>query len=322
MFEWLSEQYIKLILNYKILLGNPSGCGTVELLRLFTFTLLVIFVLKLFIHLVIFQHLKRKFPRYSEDSHRSLFRLIKEAAQRVKLRNLPPLYQFNNERPLVFTIGSLRPAIFLAPQVADKLEEPELEAALVHELTHIKRRDNLLIWILEIFFLAIPLLIVQIFAISFIFSVQNSVYATLGALAVLTAFKAFLWKRILYLRELSCDDLSVDKIRDPLILAASLTNVWRLGKELPRYRWQKGLAFAQTLLPTRLNIDFRIKRLLNYKRPWFKFLIGRATKVFLVGFMLFTLVFLWQFYRNYGHLNFGIQDVHSLHICTDLCDHY
>ncbi len=58
MFEWLSEQYIKLILNYKILLGNPSGCGTVELLRLFTFTLLVIFVLKLFVHLIIFQHLK------------------------------------------------------------------------------------------------------------------------------------------------------------------------------------------------------------------------------------------------------------------------
>jgi len=321
MFEWLSEQYIKLILNYKILLGNPSGCGTVELLRLFTFTLLVIFVLKLIVHLIIFQHLKRKFPRYSADSRGSLFHLIKEAAQGMKLGNLPPLYQFSNERPLVFTIGSLRPAIFLAPQMVEKLEEPELEAALVHELTHIRRRDNLLIWFLEIFFLSMPLLIIQIFAISFIFSVQNSVYAILGALAVPMAFKVFLWKRILYLRELSCDDLSVDKIKDPLILAASLTNVWRLGQKLPLYRWQKGLAFAQTLLPARLNIDFRIKRLLNYKRPWFKFLIGRATKVFLVGFLLFTVVFLWQFYLKYGHLNFGIPDVHGLHTCTDLCDH-
>ncbi len=57
MFEWLSEQYIKLILNYQILLGNPSGCGAVELLRLFTFTLLVVFALKLALHLIVFQHL-------------------------------------------------------------------------------------------------------------------------------------------------------------------------------------------------------------------------------------------------------------------------
>ena len=251
MFEWLSEQYIKLILNYKILLGNPSGCGTVELLRLFTFTLLTIFVLKLFAHLIIFHHLKRKFPRFSEDAHGPIFHLIKEAAKKVKLRTLPPLYQFSNERPLIFTIGSLKPAIFLAPQMVEKLEEPELEAALIHELTHIKRRDNLLIWFLEIFFLSMPLLIIQIFAISFIFSVQNSVYAILGALAVPMAFKVFLWQRILYLRELSCDDLSVDKIRDPLILAASLTNVWRLGKELPRYRWQKGLAWTRPLVASR-----------------------------------------------------------------------
>jgi hypothetical protein len=40
MFEWLSEQYLKLIANYKILLANPTHCSTVDLLRLFTFTLL------------------------------------------------------------------------------------------------------------------------------------------------------------------------------------------------------------------------------------------------------------------------------------------
>lgn len=321
MFEWLSENYIKLILNYKILLGNPSGCGTVELLWLFTFTLMVIFVFKLVIHLIVFQHLKRKFSRFTKDRHGALFQLIRDAAERVKVRKLPPLYQFSNERPLIFTIGSIRPAIFLAPQMVKKLEHAELEAALVHELTHIKRRDNLLIWFLEIFFLSIPLLIIQIFAISFVFSVQNSVYAILGALAVLTAFKAFLWKRILYLRELSCDDLSVDQIKDPLILAASLTNVWRLGKNLPSYRWQKGLAFAQTLLPARRSLDFRIQRLLNYKRPWFKFFLGKVAKILVVIWVLFTTAFLWRFHSKYDHLNFKLGNENGLHLCSDLCDH-
>ncbi len=115
MFEWLSEQYVKLILNYKILLDNPSGCGTVELLQLFTFTLIVIFIFKLVIHLIIFQHLKGKFLKYTAAEHPKLFQLIKGAAEKVKIRKLSTIYQFSNERPLVFTIGSIRPAIFLAP---------------------------------------------------------------------------------------------------------------------------------------------------------------------------------------------------------------
>ncbi|MFQ5637780.1 MAG: M56 family metallopeptidase [bacterium] len=321
MFEWLSSQYVKLILNYQILLGNPSGCGAVELLRLFTFTLGVILVGKLFIHVIVFSHLKRRFPKFSEGEFPDFFSILKRSAEKVQLVNIPPIFQFSNERPLVFTIGSLRPAIFLAPRLVEKLQPEELEAALIHEFTHIKRRDNLLIWFLEIFFLATPLLIVQVFAISFIFSIENSVYAILGTLAGLTIFKAFIWQRILYLRELSCDDLSVDKIKDPLILAASLTNVWRIGKKLPKYRWQRGLSFAQTLLPVSLSLDFRIERLLNYKRPWFKFFLGKAFKVTGVLFVIFTVVFLVWFYSKYGHLNLGIQDAHRFHVCTDLCHH-
>ncbi|MFQ5605694.1 MAG: M56 family metallopeptidase [bacterium] len=321
MFEWLSQQYIKLILNYQILLGNPSGCGTVELLRLFSFTLIAVFALKLGAHLLIFNYLKRKFSRYSVRSHPELFRLYERSAQIMILKKLPALFAFENVRPLVFTIGSLRPAIFLAPALVNKLKSDELEAIFVHELTHIKRRDNLLVWFLEIFFLAIPILFIQVFAISFVFSVQNSVYAILGTLVGLTVFKAFVWKRILFLRELSCDDLSVDKIKDPLILAASITNVWRLAKSLPRYRWQTGLAFTQTLLPATMRLETRVQRLLNYKRPWFKFFLGKALRVAAVLFILSTSIFLWQFYSKYGHLDFGFGENTLLHICSSICEH-
>ena len=321
MFEWLSEQYIKLLLNYQILLGNPSGCGTVELLRLFTFTLSVIFAFKLLLHLIIYHHLRRKFPQYTEATHPRLLRLFQNAARKVKLRRLPRLYEFNDERPLLFTIGSLKPSIFIAPKIAEQIEEREVEASLVHELIHIKRRDNLLLWFLEIFFVSIPVLFVQIFALSFIYSLENSVYVILGALVVLTLFKAFLWKRIIYLRELSCDDVSVDKIKDPLILASSLVNVWRLGKALPKYRWQRGLSFAQTLLPASLKLENRVQRLLNYTRPWFKFLVGRALRWLTLGLVVFTVAFLWRFYSNDGHLHIKNENSADGHICAPFCQH-
>jgi Zn-dependent protease with chaperone function len=248
-------------------------------------------------------------------------RVFHEAVAKVGLRRVPRFYRFSDERPLVFTIGSFRPAIFAAPKIVEKLEQPELEATLLHELIHIKRRDNLLIWFLEILFVSIPILIVQVFALSFIYSVENSVLAILGSLVVLTIFKAVVWKRILYLRELSCDDFSVDKIKDPLILASSLVNVWRIGQELPKYRWQTGLQFTQTLLPPRMKLDNRINRLLNYRRPWLKLLLGRVMRWAVLVFLIFTIGFIWRFYAEYGHLDFAIKGLPDVHICGDLCAH-
>ncbi len=320
MFEWLSEQYLKLIANYKILLGNPTQCDTVALLRLFTLTLFAIFLIKLVVHLIIFYRLRRRLPRYLEEKHPRLFSAYREAAQKVKLWRRPHLYEFSNERPLVFTIGSLKPAIFMASATVEKLAPEELEAVLVHELTHIKRHDNLLIWLWEIFFVAIPVLIVQIFAISFIFSIQNSVYAILGTLIFITMFKAFLWRRILFLRELSCDDLAVDAIKDPLILASSLINVWRLEKTLPEHRWRSGFAFAQTLLPAYSTLEIRAQRLVTYRRPWFKFFLGKAGRVVAIALVIFSAAFLWRFNSIHNNLHFIVGHGKGLHFCSDQCE--
>ena len=298
MFEWLSEQYLRLIANYKILLTNPTHCSTVDLLHLFTMTLLGFLAIKLILHLLIFTYLKQKYPRYQENSHSRLFKHYRKAAEKARMRRLPALIQFSNANPLIFTIGSIKPAIFIAPRVVEDLAGDELEAALIHELTHIKRFDNLLIWALEILFVAIPLLIIQLFALNFIFSVDNSAYALLGTLIGLIVFKFVIWKRILFLRELSCDDLSVDGIEEPLILASSLVNVWRISKDMPKYRWRIGLNFTQTLLPSAMSLDYRVSRLTNYKRPRFKFLLGKVVRLTTLALVIFIAVFLWQFYTN------------------------
>ena len=157
---------------------------TVELLRLYTLTLLAVFAVRLLVHIVILHRLRRRYPVCETENHPQLRRLLDGLARRMKLRRLPAIHRFPDERPLVFAIGSWRPSIFLAPMLVDRLRPEELEAVLAHELTHVKRGDSYLLWLLEIVFFSIPLLIVQVFALSFIFSVANSVYALLGALAV------------------------------------------------------------------------------------------------------------------------------------------
>ncbi len=298
MFEWLSNLYVTLITNYRILLTNPTQCGTVDLLRLFSLTLFFVLLIKVGIHLVVFTLLKHRFLKYSGESNPKLWNSYCQAVRKVRLSRVPPLFKFAVVRPLIFTIGSVRPAIFMSPHLVDKISSDELEAALVHELSHIKRRDNLLIWFMEIFFAAIPLLIIQVFALSFTFSVANSVYALLGALTFVLVFKLLLWKRILFLRELSCDDVSVDATKAPLTLASSLVKVWRLGSKLPRYPWHTGLGFAQTLLPSSMNLEFRINRLLDYRRPRLKFLLGKAFRYASGMAAALVVIFLWQFYSQ------------------------
>lgn len=319
MFDWLSEQYVRLVLNYNILLGNPTGCGTVELLRLFSYTLLGVFTLKLLSHVSIFRYLKHRFERYGKETHSDLWRIFLEAADRVGLRRLPRLYRFENALPQVFTIGTLTPAVFIAPKIVEKLPPDELEAVLLHELTHVKRRDNLLIWGLEIFFLAIPLLIVQMFAIRFVFSVQNSAYALFGTLALLLLFKTVLWKRIIFLRELSCDDLSVRQLGDPLVLAAALVNVWRLGTDMPQFKLHRGLAFTQTMLPPRMTLESRVRRLLNYRPPRLKFFFGKAARLASLVFVILFSVFLLHFHRMRTVENITIQAGSRIDVCQMSC---
>jgi hypothetical protein len=92
--------------------------------------------------------------------------------------------------------------------------------------------------------------------------------------------------------------LSVDGIEEPLILASSLVNVWRISKDMPKYRWRIGLNFTQTLLPSAMSLDFRVSRLMDYKRPRFKFFLGKAARLVAIATLVFIAVFLWQFYTN------------------------
>jgi Zn-dependent protease with chaperone function len=59
---------------------------------------------------------------------------------------LPPIAQLPVAAPLAFTIGLLRPRIYLSSGLIDLLDDDELLAVLCHELVHVQRRDNLWNW--------------------------------------------------------------------------------------------------------------------------------------------------------------------------------
>lgn len=309
MFEWLSTQYVHLLNLYNRVLINPDHCSVYDVLRLFTFSLFFIFLLKTIFHTIVSRKLRQKYLQYSDDSHPSLICLYHKVIKKVGLRRIPPLHYFDNLKPLAFTIGFLKPRIFLTPEVINRLEKLEIESLLVHELIHIKRRDNLLFWGTEILFLAITLSLMQILSIDFFQILQErylglpiSVMAILFTVGMIALFKLIFWKRFKFFRELSCDDVCVEITNAPLSLASALLHIWQFGNNLPSYRWNPALAFTQSFFPFQPGLEVRVRRLLNYRRPWFKFLIGKALHMvtFLMVFSL--LFFLWKFYMTYCSL--------------------
>ena len=311
MFEWLSEQYIQLIANSNILLGYFVDCYAVERLRLLTLALFTLLILKVGIHLTVYQRLRRNFSEYSGQSDPYLMKIFNHAIAKVKLKRLPLLYKFSNQKPLLFTIGTLRPAIFIAPIVSEKLSEEELEAALTHELSHIKHFDILFSWLLEFLFVVMPLLVVQFFAFYFVFNGTNSQIAIWGTVVLIIAFRVFAWRRIFFFRELSCDDRSIQAEANPLTLASALVKVCRLGNPLPRHRWKYGLAFAQTLLATGPRIENRVQRLINYKTPKLKQFIVKAVRITVMTLLIGIFLFLWRFHTAYGLVKVRISHIHG-----------
>jgi hypothetical protein len=49
----------------------------------------------------------------------------------------------------IVTVGLLRPRIVVAPELAKTLDERAMQAALAHELTHVRHRDPLRIWLAQ-----------------------------------------------------------------------------------------------------------------------------------------------------------------------------
>jgi beta-lactamase regulating signal transducer with metallopeptidase domain len=146
------------------------------------------------------------------------------------------------DRPLALLYGIRRPRMLLSTWMIDHLDAQELEAVLMHELVHVRRRDFLLNWV---------------------------------ALLLRDAFFYLPTSRIAYRqlhceKELASDDLVAQSTDRPLALASALTKVWlSLVDDSPS-------KIVQTLVGRGESIAHRVDRLLGMRNqtvekspPWF-----------------------------------------------------
>ena len=305
MFEWFFAPYSKLLWGVESLLVIPGLCGApVDVARALTLLLCAAAVARIGAHCVADRRLRRRSPVYGPDEFSGLYDLYREAGTRVGLKRLPPLHRHADEGALAFTTGCFRPAVFLAPVVIRSLGTEELRAVLVHELVHVRHRDNLRAWLgslLPVGALVVLLqaaaLYVMFFRMELRFGFVHAGLLATAVLALLWTFRSVVWPRVVFGRELSCDDRVVEAVQNPLVVAASLVQVWRLQRALPRRpaaRW----IHAYPLVRTRPSVEERVRRLIDYRpdprRAW----LTAARRALAVAALVWTSLFLWTYHSS------------------------
>jgi Zn-dependent protease with chaperone function len=309
MFDWFFGPYSHLLAGLHFLLRIPGLCAAPEdVLRALTLLLGAAAVGRIVAHFVADRRLRRESPVYDRNEFSELYDLYREAGARVGLRRLPPLHQHADESPLAFTTGSFRPAVFLAPTLIRSLGADELRAVLLHELVHVRRRDNLRAWLESILPVGALVVVVQVAALYVVlfrmqmrlgFALAGLLAATV--LAMLWTFRSLVWPRVVFRREISCDDRVVDALQNPLVVAASLVQVWRLQKALPRRQGGRWI-HAHPLLRTHPSVEQRVRRLIDYRPDPHRAWVSAARRALAAGALLWTAMFLWNYYASDAHL--------------------
>jgi beta-lactamase regulating signal transducer with metallopeptidase domain len=169
-----------------------------------------------------------------------------------------------SDRPLAVLYGIRRPTMLLSTWMLDHLDPQELEAVLMHELVHVRRRDYLWNWT--------ALLLRDAF-----FYLPTSRIA---------------YRQLHYEKELASDDLVAQATKRPLALASALTKVWlSLVDDTPS-------RLVQTLVERRESMTDRVDRLLDMQnqtegkppRGFFSLGVGTSISVVLMN-ILASLIF-------------------------------
>jgi len=177
--------------------------------------------------------LKHRYPQLRGEEFPSLFYLLKSLRRKMGLKREVQLYSAPHRNPLIFTAGWLKPAVFISLQLIESLTAEEVAVMLAHELAHIRRWDNMSLW--------------------------------LGSLAknflVFVPLRDLLWRSFLQRREEACDDLAAFATGKPLILAETLVKVCRMASELhsPAHSKSYQLSYGVELE----SLERRVMRLIS-----------------------------------------------------------
>ncbi len=83
------------------------------------------------------------FGRKTEAKNTHIINFVKKYSTAMKI-NMPKIYIMDNANPVAFSFRSFRSMIFMSAGLLDVLSKKELEAVILHELGHIKRKASVL----------------------------------------------------------------------------------------------------------------------------------------------------------------------------------
>lgn len=179
-------------------------------------------------------------------------RKLQKAVERLNgLQQLPEIKILADQEPLAFTSGLTNPNIYISQGLIDALTAKELEAVLLHEYAHVRRRDNLAIFSM-------------LFLRDFLFMLPLA---------------HFLFRIYIREKENAADDFAVGEMEEPSILASAILKLVRLN----HLTKEPAPAYA-TFFPSRATAESRIVRLIGQSKP------DRAREIFNLVFALIASV--------------------------------
>ena len=250
-----------------LLAQNPANCSAVELLQIGAIVALALAALRALAGAVVL-HAMRRGARPVPQSSR-LFAIYRRAAAELGVRRLPTLLISRDAMAPLFIAGVWRPFIVVDARVARTAAADELRIALLHELAHHRRGDNVRAAFVGPLTAGAVGLTAGAVALQASFGhayFRFDFHAALPLLAMLPPLAFVLVRsigaRLALRREVACDDETVRATGDPLLVASALlsfatASASTYGAMQPRH----------ACLVTSGNVETRVRRLVAYRAP-------------------------------------------------------
>ncbi len=188
---------------------------------------------------------------------RSLPKKLERVLRNLDFPKKPTIKISPDREPLAFTEGIFNPSICLSKGIIDKLKDEELKAVVSHEYAHIRRRDNLYIFIMLL--------------------IRDMLF--------LLPLSHFFFKLFVREKEHAADDIAIDMTRNPLGLAEAILSLYRLSGRL-----RDPSPVYATFFPSKATAKSRVERLLGKgviqpKREAKRLLVSLILSVFIMGIL-------------------------------------
>lgn len=200
--------------------------GKIPLIVLLWFSGIILFSTRLMLGILAINKLKNSGTKKVDDAWHDFFIQLTE---KIGLKRKVGLFE-SAKIDIPMVLGFFKPVILVPIGFFSNLSPQQVEAILVHELSHVKRHD-------------------------FLVNIIQSV------LEVMFFFNPFFWwisKSIREERENCCDDLAISICKDPIAYSRALTTIQEAA--LPGFGLSIGLA------NNRNHLLMRIKRLLGHSQ--------------------------------------------------------